>query len=138
MARSLLLPVLLATIATAAQPVPQGAIAGKVVLTGDVLPGVVVTLTNDRLRYTRTVVTGVDGRYSFDSVTAAAGYRLTASLEGLSRATKRGIEIHADTAQEVTLAMKLVPCTHTFVENEARREPATYVITAEMLGNLPY
>jgi hypothetical protein len=83
-----------------------GSIGGRVMdTTGAALPGVTITATNDKTGFSRTVVTGADGRYDFPSIPIGT-YNVVAELSGFATVTTRNVEVQVATDRTVNFSLK--------------------------------
>lgn len=72
---------------------------------GGALPGVTVTATNNQTGFSRSVVSGGDGMYRFQSLPAGT-YDVTADLSGFSSVTTRNVELNVATDRTVNVSLK--------------------------------
>ena len=85
-----------------------GSLVGRVSdATGGSLPGVSVTATNAATGFNRTVVSGSDGRYEFQSL-LVGNYDVTADLSGFATVTTRGVEVQVASERTINFSMKQV------------------------------
>ena len=66
-------------------------------VTGGVLPGVTINLTNIDTGFTRSTVTDEAGRYSFNALPPTGKWTLEAELPGFSSQKREGLEFQANT-----------------------------------------
>src|SRR5258708_5535322 len=85
-----------------------GSIAGRVIdTTGGALPGVTITATNTKTGFSRTAVSGAEGRYTFPSLPVGP-YNVTAELSGFTTVTTRNVEAQVSTERVVNISLKQV------------------------------
>src|ERR1700682_2699274 len=83
-----------------------GSLGGRVTdSAGSNLPGVSVTATNPATGFSRTVVTGADGHYSFSSLQVGT-YNVTAELSGFTTVTTRNVEVQVANDRTVNFSVK--------------------------------
>jgi hypothetical protein len=77
--------------------------------TGGALPGVTVTATNDATGFNRTVVTGTDGSYRFQSLPAGT-YTVLADLSGFATVTTKNVQVNvaSETDRDISLRQSAV------------------------------
>jgi len=91
---------------TAVAQTSSGSLTGRVVdATGGTLPGVTVTATNVSTGFSRSVVSGADGRYTFPSL-PIGNYNVTADLSGFATVTTRSVEVNVATERTVNITLK--------------------------------
>ena len=73
--------------------------------TGAALPGVTVTATNNQTGFSRSVVSGGDGLYRFQSLPAGT-YDVIADLSGFSSVTTRNVELNVSTDRTINFTVK--------------------------------
>jgi hypothetical protein len=119
-----------------------GSIAGRVIdTTGGALPGVTITATNAKTGFSRTVVTGAEGRYTFPSLPVGP-YNVTAELSGFTTVTTRNVEVQVSTERAVNVSLKQVAVSEQItVTAEAPLVSTTpaigTVVTEKEIENLP-
>jgi hypothetical protein len=85
-----------------------GSLAGRVTdASGANLPGVSITATNPATGFNRTVVSGADGRYQFQSLLVGT-YDVAADLSGFATVTTRGVEVQVASERTINFSMKQV------------------------------
>ncbi len=72
---------------------------------GAALPGVTVTATNNQTGFSRSVVSGGDGIYRFQSLPAGT-YDVTSDLSGFSSVTTRSVELNVSTERTINFTVK--------------------------------
>jgi hypothetical protein len=72
---------------------------------GGALPGVTVTATNSATGFNRSVVTGPDGSYRFQSLPVGT-YEVNADLAGFGSVTTRNVEINVSTDRSLNVTLK--------------------------------
>jgi hypothetical protein len=72
---------------------------------GGALPGVTVTATNSSTGFNRSVVTGPDGSYRFQSLPVGT-YEVTADLAGFGSVTTRNVEVNVSTDRSLNVTLK--------------------------------
>src|SRR4029453_18342014 len=109
-------------------------IGGKVFdANGGVLPGVFITITNERNGATRELITGVEGSY-FASQIIPGQYRITAILEGFKTLERRGVTVIVGQTTTLNLQLEVGGVTETVtVSGEA---PLGDVTSAEVGGHI--
>src|SRR5258708_5055653 len=119
-----------------------GSIAGRVIdTTGGALPGVTITATNAKTGFSRTVVTGAEGRYTFPSLPVGP-YNVTAELSGFTTVTTRNVEAQVSTERVVNVSLKQVAVSEQItVTAEAPLVSTTpaigTIVTEKEIQNLP-
>ena len=84
----------------------SAALGGRVAdESGAALPGVTVTATHNATGFNRSVVTGSDGSYRFQSLPVGT-YTVTADLSGFASVTTRNVELNVAQERELNIALK--------------------------------
>src|SRR5436190_2049297 len=84
----------------------QGRIAGNVKdASGALVPGVTVTIKNDRTGEERTAISGDEGTYIVPALRPSV-YTLTATLPGLSPAETKGVELTVGQRLNIDFTLK--------------------------------
>jgi len=73
---------------------------------GFIVPGVVVTATNDATRLQREAVSNADGYYVFPSLSVGT-YTVSAELQGFSRSTTTGVRLNSAARISVNIALEV-------------------------------
>ena len=73
---------------------------------GAVVPGVVVTATNEATRQPREAVTNADGYYVFPGLIVGT-YTVSAELQGFSRSTTTGVRLNSAARLSVNIALEV-------------------------------
>src|SRR5580765_2108798 len=76
-------------------------------VTGGVLPGVTVNLTNTDTGFTRSTVTDEAGRYSFNAMPPTGKWTLEAELPGFSSQKREGLEFQANTRPAINFQLSV-------------------------------
>ena len=76
-------------------------------VTGGVLPGVTVNLTNADTGFTRSTVTDEAGRYSFNAMPPTGKWTLEAELPGFSSQKREGLEFQANTRPVINFQLSV-------------------------------
>jgi hypothetical protein len=76
-------------------------------VTGGVLPGVTVNLTNTDTGFTRSTVTDEAGRYSFNAMPPTGKWTLEAELPGFSSQKREGLEFQANTRPVINFQLSV-------------------------------
>ncbi|MEA2162617.1 MAG: hypothetical protein QOK37_744 [Thermoanaerobaculia bacterium] len=83
-----------------------GSLSGTVShASGGALPGVTVTATNSATGFNRSVVTGADGSYRFQSLPVGT-YEVNADLAGFGSVTTRNVEVNVSTDRSLDVTLK--------------------------------
>jgi hypothetical protein len=120
----------------------SGEISGVVAdSSGGVLPGVTVTATNTETGQTRIVVTDESGAYTMGLLPPGT-YDISAELEGLGTATRRGVTVLLGTASNVRLSIDPQLAEQITVTAEApvidtTQADLTTAVTEAQIDNLP-
>src|SRR5437016_3407788 len=104
----LILPaVMIPLLAVAAWSVVGGSISGTVKdATGGVIPGAMITVTNESLRTEFKTMTDPRGYFSFPNL-AVGRYELTIECRGFKPLKRAGLVIDVNTALEVTASLEI-------------------------------
>src|SRR5688572_21457359 len=118
-------------------------IAGRVTdQSGGVLPGVTVTVRDLGTRFTRTVTTGAEGRFTLASLPAGV-YQLTAELQGFRTAVVNEVRTTVGESVELTLTLPVGGLAErvTIVAESSpvntRTSELSYLVTEDAVEKLP-
>src|SRR5688572_24741542 len=75
-------------------------------VSGGVVPGVTVALTNEATGVSRTATTGDGGTYIFTSLQPGR-YKLTAEIQGFRKVERTGVELQVNQRAQIDLALEL-------------------------------
>jgi hypothetical protein len=108
---------------------------------GGSLPGVTMTATNAATGFSRSVVTGSDGSYRFQSLPVGT-YSVTADLNGFASVTTRNVELNVSQERELNVTLRPASVkeqiTVTASSPLVETTPATStVISQTQMENLP-
>jgi outer membrane receptor protein involved in Fe transport len=95
---------LLASAVTGAQVTTADLVGTIRDTSGGVMPGVVVTVTNEATDVTRTMTTGERGTYIFTSLQPGR-YRLSAEISGFRKVERTGIELNVNQRAQIDLEL---------------------------------
>ncbi len=73
---------------------------------GGIVPGVIVTLTNESTGVVRTATTAAGGTYIFTSLQPGR-YRLNAEIQGFRKVERTGVELQVNQRAEIDLALEV-------------------------------
>jgi hypothetical protein len=130
-ARSSLLPLLLAFLVAPAWAVTGGSISGTLKdSSGAVIPGATVTLVNLELKTTYHTTSDGQGLYSFPTVPVGM-YELTIEAPGFEAQKKTGVQVDADSAQRIDAALEISGQTETVSVSSTAASEAVQVDTVQ-------